>query len=456
MTFSHPLPSRTRTGARPRADVPARWFLRDAAISALVLVVATAVAWIRLPGTARGTFWAEDAQVFSARALGQSPTPWGVLTSYDGYVHALPQTVANLVWALVPTEYAAVAFTLIACAIAGAVAAAVYAVTGSWVRSRTARLLLAAVTVCAPGLPYETLGNVANIHWYLLWLAPFLFLFRPRAWWTAAVAAVGALLILTTEVQAVLFAPLLLLHARDRRRWPMVGGVVAGIIVQGLAVLGGGRTTGTGLPSLSSVVQGYLLQVPLLAGTGSGEAASAAVGFSGWPLAWAALLPFVACTVAVVRLRRRSVASVAAISLFGASVVVWSAGYALNRSSAFDFSTAEPSVLIGGVPLLRYSVVPVMLLLGIVIVLLDALIDGRARTAAAVVATALLAVIIAGFATSVVSPRSLGPTWQEGVRTAEGVCAEEPEAVARVRTAPLYGQWFLPLPCDRVDIGVSR
>ncbi|MFB3977710.1 hypothetical protein [Microbacterium proteolyticum] len=430
--------------------------MQEAAAVPIIFAVATAIAWLRLPGTARGTFWAEDAQVFSARALGQSPTPWGVLSSYDGYVHALPQTVANVIWATVPVAHTAVAFTATACAIAGVVAALVFALSGSWVRSRAARILLATVTVCTPGLPYETLGNLANLHWYLLWLAPFLFLFRPRAWWTAALAAAGGLLILTTEIQAIVFAPLLLLHLRDRKRWPLIAGVTVGIAVQGLAVLGGGRTTGTGLPLMWSVVQGYLLQVPLLAATGSGEAASTAVGWNGWPLAWAALLPFVASAAAVVYLCRRSIAAVAAIYLLGASVVIWSAGYALNRSSAFDFSAADTGVLLGGVPLLRYSVVPVMLLLGVVIVMFDALVDRHEGTAAALTAATLLAVFVAGFTTHVVSPRSLGPTWQEGIQTAEGECAQGGQGVVSIRTAPLYGEWHLPLPCDRIDVAVSR
>lgn len=457
MTVSDPLAERAGITSRLRRAVPVRPSLREAAALPIVFVVATTIAWLRVPGSARGTFWAEDAQIFSARALGQSSTPWGVLSSYDGYVHAIPQTVANFIWATVPVTHAAVAFTAAASAIVGVVAAMVYAVTGSWVRSRAARLLLAAVTVCAPGLPYETLGNVANIHWYLLWLAPFLFLFRPRAWWTATLAAAGGLLILATEIQAIVFAPLLLLHLRDRRRWPLIAGVAAGIAVQALALLGGGRTTGTDLPSLWSVVQGYVLQVPLLAVTGSGEAASAAVGWSGWPLAWAALLPFAASTAAVVYLRRRSIAAAAAVYLFGASVLIWSAGYALNRSSAFDFSAADMGVLLGGVPLLRYAVVPLMLLLAVVIVMLDALIDRREGTAAAVIAATLLAVFVAGFTTPVVSPRSLGPTWQEGIQTAERECAQGGgQGVVEIRTAPLYGEWALPLPCDRIDVAVSR
>ncbi len=80
------------------------------------------------------------------------------------------------------------------------------------------RLVLAAVPVVLPLAPVEISGNVANLHWYAMALVPWLFSYRARTWWGSGVVALLTLAATLTELQTVLFLPLLALAwwpARD-------------------------------------------------------------------------------------------------------------------------------------------------------------------------------------------------------------------------------------------------
>ena len=409
------------------------------------------LAWFRLPAESRDTFWAEDARIFSERALDPGLLPWSVFTAYDGYVHALPQMIALALWnALpIPVDSMALAFTAAACAITAAVAAGIYLLTAQWGLNIAGRLMLAFTTVLVPGLSYEVLGNLANAHWFLLWLAPFLFLARPKSWWTAALLGVITFVVLTSEVQSALFTPLLLWRIADRKRWPMIVGALAGGLVQGIAVLGGGRNTwGQGYPSPISILDGYALQVPLMGLSGTAQSASVIVAYSGWAAAFAALLPFALCAIwwAWGSPQR---ALLAAGVLF-ASLTIWTAGYALNQASAFDFSTADRATLLSSVPLLRYAIVPLMLLYAFI-----GLAIGReklSRTSfrtivAGAVALLCLAVFAVNYRVDVPTARQAGPTWSAGLEKARADCVDLADsAPIEIRIAPVQ-YWTIRTAC---------
>jgi hypothetical protein len=419
-----------------------------------VFIFAAVAAWFRLPAAARDTFWAEDARIFSERVLDPGHLPWLVFTSYDGYVHALPQTVAFLLWHgfPIPVDMMAQAFTAAACAIAGAVAAGIYLLTQPWGLNVAGRLLLALTTVLVPGLNYEVLGNIANAHWLLLWFAPFLFLARPRRWWSAALVGVLAFVVLTSEVQAALFTPLLLWRIKDRFRWPMVVGALAGGLIQGIALLGGGRQTwGRSFPSVTSVLDGYAVQVPLLGISGSQQAASTIVAVSGWSAAFAALLPFILCAVWFAWGSRRR--AVLAAGIFVSSLAIWAAGYALNQASVFDFTAAQDLAALTYIPLLRYAMVPLMLLYATV-----GLAAGRARlrpaSLQAGVATALVVLCVALFAVNyrvnLPTVRSAGPTWAEGLEVAQQECDRfGADHRVEIPIAPVV-YWTLRIDCHHI------
>ena len=58
----------------------------------------------------------------------------------------------------------------------------VYLVSGQFPLTHWARLLLASITVLAPTLVEEVLGDAANMYTFALWGAFWLFLLRARTW----------------------------------------------------------------------------------------------------------------------------------------------------------------------------------------------------------------------------------------------------------------------------------
>jgi hypothetical protein len=47
--------------------------------------------------------------------------------------------------------------------------------------------------------------------------------------------------------------------------------------------------------------------------------------------------------------------------------------------------------------------------------------------------------------------RRTGPTWSDGLRTAEEVCATTSSSMALVRIIPVYTDWWVELPCERIE-----
>lgn len=411
----------------------------------LVAVGGAVVLWLRLDPVARQTLWAEDGAVFLDRAAHPAQLPLWIFTPYDGYTHALPQSIALILWGALPAAWFASAVTVVACAVAGAVAGGVFAFTARWGMTLGGRLLLAGITVLAPNLSAEVAGNLANLHWFLLWLTPFALLVRPRTWPGAAGMGVLLFVIGTSEVQSLLFAPLLLWRIRERRRWPMAAGLVGAGVVQLAAILAGSRDRGSP-PSLSSLVDGYFLQTALTAIVGTGRRASLLVAHVGWIVAYAAIVPFLACAVWFAwRSRRRALL----VGLFlVSSVGLWSAGFIVNYAPTFDYARLSGSGALGGVSQLRYAVVPVMFLLGTVALAIGRRRPGRGRadlSPAALVALALTVVVLgASFGVSDHPQRADGPIWSEEV-DASAACGQSGESAVRIPIAPQG--WSVDLPC---------
>ncbi|MFT4232714.1 MAG: hypothetical protein QM606_08090 [Leucobacter sp.] len=420
--------------------------LGEPVATTVITVLASLVAWFRVPPSARDVLWAEDARIFLQRAADHALPEW-ISTPYAGYSHAVPQATASLVWDLVPIELRAVAVTAAACVIVGSVAGLIFLFTRDWGLGLAGRLLFAGITVLAPGLGYETLGNLTNLHWYLLWLAPFLFLFRPRSWWVSALLCVVALFLLATEIQAVLFLPLLLWSVRDLRRWPIAAGAVLGAGIQVVAYVSHEAVRGQSGANLSATLLGYLLQVPLTAFTGSGPSSSALVGRAGWWIAVTALIPFLACAVwfAWASIRRALLASLFLV----ASIIIWSTGFWLNFLPEFDFAALSDADLRSGVPLLRYATPAVMFLFAPVALAIGrihmacASAPGVATTAIAVLLC--LAVFTAGLIRADHPIRADGPTWRSLLPTARTMCDSAGTDSAIIQAAP-HG-WSIAVPC---------
>lgn len=420
---------------------------RTALLAVAVAVVATLVAWVRTDPVARGTLWAEDGRVFLADAwthgLGEA-----LLKPYDGYLHVVPRVLAEFVATVVPVTHAALAVTAASCLVAGVTAALVLVCSGTVTTSTPARLALAGLTVLVPSLPVEVLGNLANVHWFGLWLTPWLLLHRPRTRTGLVGAGVVGLLVGLTEVQALYFVPLVLLGWRDRRGWPARAGLLVGLAAQGVTMLTSPRRAALGdVPELRNVVAGYLADVVLPLWLGTPEVVTAVLRTAGWTVALVALVPSALALLLALR-RGAGDLRLAAVVLPAASLVTWGVPVVLNRMP-WDWSRPQPGDPV--LEMVRYAPVSQMLLASGLV--LGATLVGAARWRRAAVG-ALAALLLVASAVAwrpSTQQRADGPEWADEVPGGREACATPGTEEVALPISP--ETWVSPVPCEVLGQG---
>ncbi|ROR64899.1 hypothetical protein [Agrococcus jenensis] len=232
------------------------------AAAAAVFVVALAFQVARIPALEHDVVWAEDGAIFLLGAL-QDPAG-SILAPYAGYQHLLPRLLAGAVVALAPlASYAAVVFW--ASAIVAALVCAATIPLARWaVPWLPARIALGVVPVVVPLIAPEIIGNLADLHTFMLWLGVWIALSMPTSRHESWLVAVAAFVAAMTEVQLLLMLPVLLLriHLRRRLLWPVIGGFLLGLGGQALSWLLAPRGGYDGVPiGIPDVVVGWLSNV---------------------------------------------------------------------------------------------------------------------------------------------------------------------------------------------------
>jgi hypothetical protein len=337
---------------------------RNGAITVAILIVGTAAAWLRLPAAAQGTLWAEDARIFLNQAVHMGPFP-ALFNSYAGYLHTVPRMIAGLTVQFVPIELWANSMAAGSCLVAAGVAALVFVCSRDIVGWLPARLVLASITILVPLAPREVLGNTANLHWYFLWLTPWLLLYRPRSRSGAWMLGVAALLAALTEIQMAAFVPLLLWRFRDRVRWPVRALFLVGVAAQVVTTLLWPRGHSTAdLIGPASLAYGYLINcvmtiwIPSALDIGkllTGVGPIACIVF---------LLPFLAAAVWGFRYGGRLKRVVIGTLLLG-SVVLYVTAIEISPGTFYDYASMTTQQL-ANPWLARYGVVPSMMLLALI------------------------------------------------------------------------------------------
>lgn len=442
--MSEPLVDERGTGWRSRSGVASA----ARSLTALVLVLAvTAISWKRMLPVARDTLWAEDASRFLTEQAryGLGGT---ILRPYAGYLHAVPRLLAALALQVSDLEHLAQTVTLASCVVAGLVGGGLFLLSRPWVRSPVVRAVMGLSAGLLPVLPAETSGNLANLHSYLLVLSPFLFLWTPRRWATSAVGALTALLAAMTEIQVVLFLPLLLLDHRARRRWPVAAAALVGSAAQIVTTLTHPRARESFPVSLGQVVYGYLT-MPLAEAwtshtgivyrvTTEHRVASVVVG-----------LAVLVAVLALALWRCRGRQRLLALALLYGSVTTWAGALLLNPRPTFVFTRWDERTY-AAYPLGRYATISAFLLVLALLVVADALLAGRVTR---VLSVALVASLAVGWLTglSVHSIRDGGPPLPPQVPTVVAGCrSADPSTVARVRGAPAQRSWYLTVDCAEI------
>ncbi|MRX45296.1 hypothetical protein [Agromyces kandeliae] len=441
-------PSAARaTGGIPARTRPRAALLPDWAWAIALVVLGSVVSWFRIEHAARA-LWAEDGTFFLGDALDADPVSV-LLQPYQGYLHLVPRIIAGAVVSVVPVEGYAIAMTVGSCLVVGAVSAVVFLCARSVVVWLPARIAIGALTFLAPAAGWEVLGNAANLHWYLLWLAPWLLLAVPRRRSTAILLGVVGLAAALTEIQMLLFLPLLAWRFRDPNRWIVGAGVVIGSALQVAAVLLSPRDAGAETsPPFLSTVQGYLYHAPMEAVFPSRQWKAAWVIHFGWWGAALVMLPFLAALVWVLW-RGIAVERIAAAALAAGSVIAWSAAYVLNSNPDFFYSEI-PVALAVHLHLTRYGVVPASYLLALVV--LATSVAWRAgvlrRTSAVVLVGAVVLTVVAAIVPQP-SVRADGPDWAPEIPPARSACTvDEPPGRTAIAIAP--EGWLVQVPCERL------
>jgi hypothetical protein len=407
------------------------------------------LAWFRLPEVTRGTLWAEDAAVFLADTM--SIGAWQSITDpYAGYLHTIPRIVSGIAYTAAPIDAYATLVSFLSCVVVAAVSVATYFLSAQMFPHRSYRLMLALIPVLVPVGPLEVLGNVANLHWYLLWLCPWLLVYEPRGWVGRAGLFVATLAAATTEIIVGIFLPLALWSLVKRRNYAAPLALVAGIGLQLLATVADPRYAET--PRLDSmqplsVIYGFILQaVGSIWEPDAGRMALNVVTFGGFAVVVPSIIILGLLTYTAVYGRARW--KVAALYAAGAAVACWAAATVLNPSPEFDFANFSKDDWLSGFTFFRYAVTPSMFLLALVpmacAVAEDRGVIGRNR--ARYLAPVLMAVFLSTSYFEATPARQTGPEWTTGVQAAAAQCTADP-SLAEAVIAVTPATWQVAVPC---------
>jgi hypothetical protein len=420
---------------------------RRASYVALVgWVVGTAVGYLRIPARGRDTLYAEDGQRFIGDWL--AIHSWAVLYQpYMGYQHLLPRIVSGLVVAMLPIGWWADAMSLLACALVGAGAVLVYVFSRDVVSSPVARFGLAAVMVLCPIAGIEAVGNLANLHWYLLYLMPWVLLAVPRSTRAAVLMAILALVITLTEPQCVLFAPLAVFSFKYRRSSRLVViGWLAGLFLQAVTYFNAPRMRTSGAPPLASTVKGYLVNAVLSNGSSNHVTVGRLLRNFGWGIGVVSLCVFLAFA-AFACLRGNAIVRVAVPALLFASAAGWVGAFYINNNPQYFYSALRHDQLVH-VPLVRWGTAAAMLLIAVIPVAAGVLISRNPRWWPTASATVVLTVIVMGF--NLTSPDNIraGPRWHFALKNAAATCKATKQKTVEVTTTPVG--WHVLVRCSHL------
>ncbi|HEX6389958.1 MAG TPA: hypothetical protein VFZ89_10930 [Solirubrobacteraceae bacterium] len=350
--------------------------------------------------------WAEDGAVFLRDA--EVDGLGAIDHRFAGYLHVVARVIAALGTALPLSSYAT--YVAIASAVvAGLLAAFVFSVALGVLGSREWALVAALAIALAPPLRGESLANLANLHWLLLYAAFWAMLASGPARGASGVALLATL----SSPLTVLVAPAAFVaHGRNAwRRRPVIA-VAVGAAIQGVAMLfapsstgGPDRDVGFNDAIATSLVRDVL-------------------GAAHGPSALRYLVGFVVAGVLAWGWRS------AAGDSRRLSLAAWGTGLAVYLVSC----------VITGLPQMRY-----VALASLFVFAGFALLGPRLRPAVALAGIAVLgALVLEGLPAS--SFRESGPSWSEGVAAHEAACIRGEQ-----RPIPLSPERFggvAQVPCE--------
>ncbi|MDX8052675.1 hypothetical protein SK571_25095 [Lentzea sp. BCCO 10_0798] len=407
--------------------------LLSAFVASVAFLLVIPAGWSRLDH-----LWAEDGARFMVDAV-RSPALENLVDPYGGYLHALPRLVAQLV-AVLPLEWTAAGFAVCAAVLRALVALITFSASKAYLRSTPMRFALSALVIVLPAGNSETLNNMANLHWFLLYGAFWALLWRnaPRV----PVALFVVLAALSSPLVFVL-APIALLRLLQPRKEVPIA-FLAALVVQGLTMLFASRTPYShDEVDPVQVLLASLLRVPVVAFTGS-ERVSQFYPSHGNLLILGALLAAAVPIAAGLWFGNRA-ARALALAAGACSVIVIVACLVLNWTQVLQVQAPE-AVMASQ----RYSIAPCLFLFTAIFVGLDAtpgktwqrLVVGGSRYLIGIL-------VVVSIITQFREPKTVlsGIPWDESLARARAECAAG-ATEARLEHEPR--DWFFVVPCESV------
>ena len=438
-------------GSSSRPVQPGR--RREWPAAVIVAVAASVIAWIRMPTAVAGWLYAEDGRSFIGDWLGTNEPIKGDLSllwmPYAGYQHLIPRLASGLVTHLLPPASWALAVNAISCLVVGSVAGLVYLFSRDVISFLPSRVVVGLLAVMTPIAGAEALGNLANLHWFLLYLTPWLLLATPRSTAGAWAMAVVALLATGTEPQCAIFLPLALWRfVQVPRIRPVVVGWLIGVLAQVITTLEAPRALGTGNPPIASTVEGYVLNAGMTLATTHIPLLGEVIVRIGWWIGFVGVAAILA-VAAVGIVKGRPMAKLAIAVLLYGSVVSWTASFVLGRNPAFYYS--EMDVVRLGSPLLaRWGTAASMLLAATIPVTVAVMVQRYPRWRPAWV-TLLGVLALALILNLVAHPGRDDQTWQQEVDGASTSCASAPDSEVESPDSTRSFVGPSACPCSMID-----
>jgi hypothetical protein len=425
----------------------------------LLFAAAAVVPLFRQTGTPSWrSIWAEDGTICFQQAYREGAIAV-LLRPIAGYLTLPPRLLGGLA-TLVPLAYLPVFLALAATTVGALLAWFTYSASAGWIASRPVRLALASQVVLMPALGQENTATIVNIIWIFAAVVPWALISlqeRPRH--VIARSAV-AFLAATATALTVFFLPLAIGWTwirRTRATWIVAGALCAGLALQ-LAVVAADPAehapvaSGTyEVPALVDLVALRVFAVFLV-----GQAGIAAMWIEhgrflivAAPIAAAVILAFLFCGADRARRVLATVFIAYAVVAFVVPVMVRGPGF-------IPIAVGNPSYLFAH---LRFSVVPVMMLLSAVAVLIGPA-DGGAPQRIARIARPLFVAYVTVITLSafpVKNLRSSSPPWPIALRQAyERDCSQSsPDQRVRVRTNAVRS-WPIWLSCRELASATAQ
>lgn len=422
---------------------PAGRIGRRRVVLGVLFVLLTAVASLARqsgPG-ALDSVWAEDGLTYYQATFHQDMIS-ALFTPSNGYLQLLPRIVIALV-ALFPVSWAAGLMAAAGALASSACALLVYHASAALVPSRAARLCFALPTAVLLYGESEVGNNVVNVQWYLIYAAFWMTLWNPRTRVRRSLAAAVLFAAIGSDPLALMFLPLMALRVWCRplreSTWQL-GGIAAGVLLQGTAVLSGSLASRPPVQGYTVLfaLHGYMRYVTGMTLVSSRELQRISLPQPIFAKA-IGILAVLAVVVAALLVNR------AANRLLAAICAAFSLGF-------YCLTTMQ-----GGAYNDRYTVPPILLLMTALAVLSSPAAkhfdDRRPSATRACVPLAALCILLG--VNSVANyyggsaARASQPSWSSQLARGRAECHISGTTDARLLTAPAGG-WSVTVPCSRL------